>query len=386
MKIIQINTTSHSKLMEDFETDFFKNWYAQVGFKIKHFYPDLEVECWTPEISYKREKEIIREGVKFRIFPSTVSFRHGMDFSFPLIKALKKEIAKTAKENKRLILHIHEYHSWLAYSILLFVKKYTNVKIVVQHHGGRSPFLNLKKYKRLLTIFPIIGTMQLFENILFKKVDIFYALSDSEINYLKNLAPKSKIEFLTMGIDDVFFENISKKKARKKLGLDLEKRYIIFLGRIKTTKGIRELLDVAKNLNIELLLIGEGPDLKKYKKYANEKRISNAHFLGPVYGTNKLDFLAACDCLVLPSYTEGAPVVLMEAIAKNLPVVATNVGGICKMIKNNREGILINPYSSEDIKKGLNEILNWERKDIKKHADKYKWRKIIDKIVSDYLK
>jgi glycosyltransferase involved in cell wall biosynthesis len=67
---------------------------------------------------------------------------------------------------------------------------------------------------------------------------------------------------------------------------------------------------------VELLIIGEGVDFKKYKRYVNENNIKNVKFLGPKYGEEKKLFLSACDCLILPSHTEGAPVVLMEAIAK----------------------------------------------------------------------
>jgi glycosyltransferase involved in cell wall biosynthesis len=368
----------------DYEKDVYISWNSQVSFQIKKFDPDLDVECWTMERKNKSEKEILKNGVKFRVFPSSLSIRHGMELSKSMLLALIKEIKKAEKNKIKLVIHFHEYHSWQVYLILLLLKKKKNIKIIGQHHGGRSPFSNLFKYKRLFLFLPIIILMQFFENLLFKKIDIFYALGDKEIEYLKRIAPKSKIKFQTMGIDEKYFNITGKNLARKNLGLKINQRYVLYIGRIKTTKGIKELLDAMKEINAELLLIGDGPDRNKYEYYAQTENIKNIQFLGADYSDRKLDYLSACDCLILPSYTEGAPVVLMEAVAKNLPVIATDVGGVKKMIENGKEGLIIKPRSKEDIKKAINEILNWKKKNIQEYAKKYKWAQIIKETINDY--
>ena len=97
-------------------------------------------------------------------------------------------------------------------------------------------------------------------------------------------------------------------------------------------------------------------------------------------------YLSASDAFVLPSSKEGAPVTVMEALARNLPVVVTNVGGTPLMVKNGREGIIIRQKSSEDIIKAVNEIFKWKNKDIRKYAYKYRWKKIIDDTMNDYIK
>ncbi len=386
MKTIQINGGSLSLILKNYESDIFENWYAQVAFHLKKQYPKIAVEAWTPERLYNNEKTKKVRGVKFRIFPTTISIRHSMEISWEMINALKKEAKIFSKKKEKLIIHFHEYHSWQVYLILLLIKKSKNIKIIAQHHGGRSPFANLRKYKRLFLAFPVIGLMQLAERFLFRKIDLFYPLSNEEIDYLKKVSPGSKIKFQTMGISEEYFKKIGRKKARKKLGLNLNKKYVLYLGRIKTTKGIKELLDAARELkkDAELLLIGEGVDFEKYKDYAVKNRIKNAKFLGPLYGEKKLLYLSAADCLILPSHTEGAPVVLMEALAKNLPVIATNVGGIPKMIKNKKEGIIINPNKKGEIKKAIKEILLWKPKNLAASAERYLWKKIIKRTLRDY--
>lgn len=389
MKIIQISSASSSYSVRDYEKDFFLAWYAQVGFQIKKFYRELNVECWTVEKEYKEEKMLEEKSIKFRIFPTEISLRHSMEISLSLLKAIREEIKKAKEKNEKIIFHLHEYHSWITYSILFLLNKKENIKVLSQHHGGRSPIANLKKYKKLLLFFPIIWFMQLCENSLFKKVDTFYALSNEEINYLKNISPKSKISFQTMGIGEEYFESTNKNDAKKKFKMDKKKKYILYIGRITSAKGITELLNAMKQIqreDIELLLIGGGKekDVQWYKRYADKKKINNARFIGQIYGKEKLDYLSAVDCLILPSYTEGAPVVLMEAMAKNLPVIATDVGGISIMIKDGQEGRIIRPKSSGDIVKAIKEILTWKNKKIKKTAEKYRWNEIIKKTLEDY--
>lgn len=383
IKIIQISSASHSFSMQDYEKDIFVSWYARVAFQLKESYPGLEIECWTPERKYPEEKIKINKAIKFRIFPTNLSIRHGIEISFPMINALEKEIKTAEKEGKKLILHFHEYHSLLVYSILFFIKKTQNLKIIAQHHGARAPFENINKHKKLIYVFPAIAALQFLENISLNKIDLFYALSDSEISYLKR--KKCNVKFQTMGVEEEYFKSITKEKARNLLGMQRNKSYLLYIGRIKTNKGIKELLDAVKLFpDSELLLIGDGPEFALYKNYAEKEKIKNVKFLGLIYGEKKLLYLSASDCLILPSYTEGAPVVLMEAIAKNLPVIATNVGGVSKMIENRREGLLISPKSSSEIAGAIKEILSWKKKNIKKHAENYKWEKIINQTFKDY--
>ena len=384
IKVIQISSASHSFSMKDYQKDIFVSWYARLAYQLKKFYPKIEVECWTPEKKYKEEEIKEKQRIKFRIFPTNFSVRHGMEVSFFMLKALKEEIKKAKKENKKLILHLHEYHSWQIYLILFFLKKTKNIKIIAQNHGGRSPFKNLQKYKRLFLVLPIIILMQFFENLLLKRINIFYALSDEEIDYLMGKT-NSEIKFQTMGLSNRYFKKINKKNARTKLKLNKNKKYALYIGRLTKTKGIGELLDAMKKLkDVELLLMGEGQGYELYKNYAMQNKIKNVTFLGLIYGDEKLLYLDACDCLILPSYTEGAPVVLMEAIAKNLPVISTDVGGVKKMIADGREGIIIKPRSTKEIEIAVKKILKWKKKDIKKYANKYKWERIIKETVEDY--
>ena len=225
---------------------------------------------------------------------------------------------------------------------------------------------------------------QIWENLVIGNINYFYALSRDEIGYLKKVAPNSKIKFQTMGIDEFYFDSMNKKTARKKLGWPLDKKIMLFLGRINYVKGVNYLLNAMEKLeDIELKLIGWGEKLEELKNYAKSKRLKNMEFLGPIFEKEKLPYMSACDAFILPSTKEGASVSTMEALAQNLPVIVTDVGGMSLMVQNGREGILIKPKSPEEIIKAVKEILKW-KKNVKKYAERYRWRRIIDDTVKDY--
>jgi len=390
IKVIHISSASSSFSVPDYEEDIYRAWFAQVCYQIKKFYPKIEVEGWTIERKYKKEETKIHNNLKFRIFPTEVAFRHGMEISLSLIKALLDEQEKAIKEGKKLIIHLHEHHTLQSYLILLSLDK-KKVKIVSQHHGGRSPFQNLIEHKKFFLFLPIFILWQIIEKIILKKINVVYGSTELEMTYLKNTLKGSVVKFQTMGIGEEYFKEIvSKKIARKKLSLDMDKKYIIFIGRVRKVKGISELLEAMEKLkkeNIELIIIGKGPHYEYYKDYVEKNKFENAKLLGAVYGDKKMLYLAACDYLILPSRgSEGSPIVIMEAMAMNLPFITTKVGGIPLMFENKREGILVEPKSTEEIVKAIKEILKWKKKDIRKYAENYKWGKIIKQTIEDYEK
>ncbi|VVB78758.1 D-inositol-3-phosphate glycosyltransferase [uncultured archaeon] len=385
IKVIQIAHASHSYFAnkgDKLKDITLNDWYSKTSKQLRKYYPKIDVECWAPEKEDKGESSFTDSGVLFRFFPVTFSPIYALDFSIPMLKELKKEIQKSKKENYKLIIHLHEYHNLHGLLIATLFKKN---KIICQHHGGSPPLRHLSQTKRYRLFFPIFILGQIWENMVLKNIDSFYALSQDEIDYLKKVCPKSNTRFQTMGIDDFYFNSVSKTSARKKLKLPQNKKIILFIGRINEVKGVRYLLDSMKELeSVELKIIGFGPEEEKYKNYAKENKLSNVEFLGGVFGDKKLLYLSSADLLVLPSSKEGAPVTVMEAMARNLPCVVSNVGGVSLMIKNKENGIIIQPKSSEDIVLGVKEVLGWKSKNLKKYAEKYRWKKIIEDTVKDY--
>lgn len=384
MKVILISHASVSVYMKGQKTlkqMIMDDWYSLTAQEIKRYHPEMDVECWTPEKIMKEPQEFEESDIKYRQFPTTFSPMYGLDLSVQMLKEMKKEIAKAKKENYKLIFHLHEYHNLHGLVIATFFK---GQNIVAQHHGGCWPLKHIRENKKYKLFFPAFLFGQIWESLVLKNIKCFYPLSKQEIEYLKKAAPNSKIKFQTMGIEDYYFDSMKKESARRKIGWPRNKKIVLFLGRLIPVKGITYLLDAMKELEeIELKVIGWGGQ-EEYEGYAESLNLKNVEFLGSKFKRDKLPYLAAADVFILPSSKEGASVSVMEAIARNLPIITTDTGGMPLMVKDGQEGLVIRQKNSEDIVKAVREILKWKKKNIKKYAERYRWKKIIDETVKDY--
>jgi len=383
IKVIHISHASVSVYMKGQKTlkqMILDDWYSLTAQQIKKYYPEIDIECWTPEKSFKIPQEFFENGIKYRQFPTLFSPMYGLDFSIKMLKEMKKEIL-SAKENRyKVVFHLHEYHNLHG---LLIASLFKGEKIIGQHHGGSWPLKHLVESKKKKYFFLFFLWGQIWENIVLRNIDYFYALSKDEINYLKQVAPKSKIKFQTMGIEEYYFKEVDKKMARKKLAWEVDKKIVLYLGRLIPVKGLDYLLRAMKKIpEVELKVIGWG-DEKFYKNYAKNLGLKNVEFVGPIFYEKKLSYLSASDVFVLPSIKEGAPVSLMEAMAMNVPSVVTDVGGTTLMIKNGENGVIVD-RNVDSIIMGIKKVLKWTKKDIRKYAEKYKWEEVVRESVKDY--
>jgi glycosyltransferase involved in cell wall biosynthesis len=138
---------------------------------------------------------------------------------------------------------------------------------------------------------------------------------------------------------------------------------LLFLGRMVTDKGLYELLDAFAGLrprfpNLELVMAGDGPERGRLQQHACQLGAADAvHWPGFVSGAAKCRWLGSADLFVLPSYREGCPVALLEAMAMGLPVVASAVGGIPHVVEDGVNGVLIPEVSAATLGCALERLL-----------------------------
>lgn len=129
------------------------------------------------------------------------------------------------------------------------------------------------------------------------------------------------------------------------------------IGRLSLEKGHQYFIEAADELlknepKVSFLIIGEGPEEKNIKKLIHRLGINgDIRMLG--YINDMKEIYAALDTVVISSLREGLPNVLLEAMVCGKPVIATNVGGIPEVIRNNTEGILILPKNGQAIAEAL---------------------------------
>ena len=172
---------------------------------------------------------------------------------------------------------------------------------------------------------------------------------------------------------------------------DLDSAYILFVGNLKADKGVIELLEgfarFYKSTNkasnnddstkLKLVYAGSGEMLGELKVRAKNLEIAdNVLFLGSIQHAVLPKWIGNAKALALPSYNEGVPNVVLEAMASGTPSLATNVGGIPEILPEHC-GVLIPPRSSAAVEEGLAEIFDrlWVKAKIQEYSHQFSWKK-----------
>lgn len=224
-----------------------------------------------------------------------------------------------------------------------------------------------------IKVFPIYGGDSIENYFYLKKKIKFYFLkiankilcqSSKEIEYMtKKLGyPQSKIIHFFNPLDLENFYPITKKDALSHLLYDDSKKYLLFIGRIEKAKGIEHIINVMPYLlmrypEIRFIVIGIGKYLDFLKKKINALEINDkVIILNYISNSDIIWFYNIADIFILPSYSEGTPNVLLEALACNTVCIATNVGGIPDILSDGI-GIIIEPKDEVSLRNAIINVL-----------------------------
>jgi len=192
------------------------------------------------------------------------------------------------------------------------------------------------------------------------------------------LCPKANVKTIYNGVNFEKF-TISNEK--------FEQLSLIFIGNIIKTKGIYELLNAVKIMfesgsDFHLHIVGNGSEIENIKKLIIKDNLQQSITVHGVINHNHVvNLLQKCHALILPSYREGVPNVIMEALACGVPVVATKVGGIPEVL-NETNGVLINSYHENDIVVGITQCLakTWQPESLKASISGFTWEDNVEQL------
>lgn len=245
------------------------------------------------------------------------------------------------------LIHIHGVFDYYAY----FTFRYLEKTYIVSPHGTLMKEVIRHSYLRKQIY------MNLFGKKILKSAKVIHALTTEEKNEILNLGIDEQLVYvIPNGIDPDDFSNLPDKGSLLKKFPHLKnKKIVLFLSRINWKKGLDDLIpafaDVVKAVNNAHLILA-GPDNEGYmsrvRKWIDDYDIKDSvSYLGPVYGKDKLMLLQDCEIFVLPSYSEGFPMSVIEAMYMKLPVVVTENIGIPDVVRNSQCGIVINKNRKE---------------------------------------
>ena len=177
------------------------------------------------------------------------------------------------------------------------------------------------------------------------------------------VAPPEKFVVVRLGIElgeRVGAGTNGRAETRRYLGIPPDRFAVGWVGRMTAVKRTDDVLDGFKRLlergvGATLCLVGDGPDRPALERRAHELGIMRQTlFLG--YQEDVGPLYAAFDALVLPSGNEGTPVSVIEALAAGTPVVATRVGGVPDVVRDGKDGFLVEPGASDELAQRLAQL------------------------------
>lgn len=169
------------------------------------------------------------------------------------------------------------------------------------------------------------------------KAVLVMVLANQFKDILKSWKVYVPIELITTKVEDRMLD-----------GFDISSRLgkvnnILFLSRMVKEKGVYETIDTfnilkSKHTELRLTMVGNGNELEMLKKYVSKNQIKDVTFMGALSGEERLRAYRKADFFFFPSYGEGMPTVVLEAMAFGLPVVTRRVGGLVDFFEDGKMG------------------------------------------------
>ncbi len=254
-------------------------------------------------------------------------------------------VLKQMITNKFNIIHVN------AEIIPFFFAKLLNSSLIIEHrHGMDFPYDEWKKFK--------------FVRLLWEKAkkyfaDITLTGCESDRQYLINIFGYYSKNVI------VLYNGIDVKISPSKENCNMKGSFIVgTIGRLTSQKSHIHFIEMAKLINEEVPdnnfrfeIWGDGEDEANLKSFITESGLSNKVFLMG-YAHDREIVYRTFNLFVLSSVFEGIPFVILEAMRASLPIVSTDVGGICEVIKNNYNGLLVHKNNPLLLKEAVMKLYN----------------------------
>jgi glycosyltransferase involved in cell wall biosynthesis len=257
-------------------------------------------------------------------------------------------LRKLIKGGRFDIVHCHQYSP---YTYGWFAHWGTGARVVFTEHGRFHPDSHRKK-ARLIN--PLIAFTS------HRLIAISAATREALVEY--EYLPRKKIDVIYNGIVPLAVKDEDRRTLKKDLSLKPTETVIGTVARLDAIKNqalmlraTRALLD--QNYNVRLLLVGDGPEREALEALANELKLgASVNFTG--FQSHPADLLSLMDIFLLPSFTEGTSMTLLEAMSLGIPTVATRVGGTPEIVHDGTTGLLVESDDLAEFTEAIKSLLD----------------------------
>jgi len=259
-----------------------------------------------------------------------------------------RSLARICRKERVAIWHGHDYKS---NALGLLLNRFWPMRMVTTVHGwgvhgGRTPLYYA------------------VDRFCLKRYEIVLCVSDSLYEAcIKFGVPKDRCVLIENGVDtDHFRRRRTTAKAKRELGIPANRVVIGAVRRLSAEKGYDLLIRavdrlVASERDIQLLIVGEGDQRPGLEGLIRELNLGDRVRLAG-FQRDAIPFFEAMDLFALSSLREGLPNVVLEAMALEVPVVATRIAGVPRLIRDGENGLLVSPGSVEALTEALEPLVD----------------------------
>jgi phosphatidylinositol N-acetylglucosaminyltransferase subunit A len=335
-----------------------------------------DVEVFTSNMDRDKkieEKEGAIDGIKIRRFKSKFKMSFAEMFMPTLFKAVKNSDAD--------IFHVHGYRHLYNF-IFLFTKK----PVFLTPHW---PIYKGQRSKKAQLIVDFVDFF--LGKYIFKKFSKICVVTELEKPWVESFGVKNENILLTPNcLPDYYFKNYNGNNFRKKYNLKDNELSVIAVSRIHQSKGIDQLVLVAKFFpKIKFIILGKDGGYKdELEKLIQKLELKNVILGGEVSEKEKLEAYAGADIFCSPSHYEAFCISILEAMSQGCAVITSNQGGMPWVVGDT--GLTFEDYNIEDFRKKLDmlvkdkNLLNKFKKLGKEKAKHFTWDKPAKTLDKEY--
>ena len=279
-------------------------------------------------------------GRKLKVF--RIDESHSLDWT--ILSQIKHLIVREKVD----IIHTHEVRSDL---FGLVAGKLAGVPVMTTLHGWIENGLKGKLFTRIDK-----GILRLFDHV----IAVSEKMKDEVLRF--SVKPEKVSVLHNALVIENFSRNSEDRSFREEIGVNGETLLVGNIGRLSPEKGQADFIRsaakvISRHEDARFVLIGKGDDKPHLEALSRSLGLDEkVLFLG--YRSDMVQVYNSLDIVVQTSYTEGMPNVVLEALAMEVPVIATDVGGTSEVIKNNHTGVLVGPGKTEIIAENILNFIN----------------------------
>jgi glycosyltransferase involved in cell wall biosynthesis len=257
------------------------------------------------------------------------------------------QLAAAVLRHDARIVHINcslNAKAWWRDLAYLVVAKLCGARVVFQKHGG-----SLEEF----TANPAFAALV---RAVLKMADAIVVLSHAEMKAYEDFVPGQNVAVVPNGIDPAPYLKYNRRPADPAAPLKL-----LYIGRLAPRKGLTETIDslalLAPSVRPQLIIAGSGPEEPRVRRQVREAGLNGqVTFAGPAWDDYKVKLLNNADVLLLPSYSEGLPYSLLEAMAAGVVPIVTRVGAIPDVVHDGVHGRFVPVQDARAISDALRSL------------------------------